>query len=148
SDARRMFETTQGIEAVVGRVGDSLAELTRLNEAIKGEAAENLRYCAGTIEELNGLENGLTLSSKSLSSGNGQVAETHKKLAQLVDKIGNSDIPTDDTPYLEAARAMRAKVTDVFEAAVASRTITLGELFSEDYAEIPGTNPKQYLAKF
>jgi methyl-accepting chemotaxis protein len=148
SDARGTHQSTQTIETAIGRVGASLTELTELNEAIKGEAAQNLRYCAGTIDELTGLEQGLTSSSASLGSANTQVAETHKKLAQLIDEIGNSSIPTDDTPYLEAARAMRARVVDAFETALAGKALTVDDLFSEDYSEIPGTNPKQYMAKF
>jgi methyl-accepting chemotaxis protein len=147
SDARGTHQSTQTIETAIGRVGESLAELSELNRAIKGEAAQNLRYCAGTIDELTILEQGLTSSSTSLSSANTEVAETHK-LAHLIDEISNSSIPTDDTPYLEAARAMRARVVDVFESALTRKALTVDELFSEDYTEIPGTNPKQYLAKF
>jgi methyl-accepting chemotaxis protein len=148
SDAHGTHQSTQTIETAIGRVGASLTELGGLNEAIKGEAAQNLKYCAATIDELTGLEQGLSSSSASLGSANTQVAETHKKLAQLIDEIGNSSIPTDDTPYLEAARAMRARVVDAFENALARKALTLDELFSEDYTEIPGTNPKQYMAKF
>jgi methyl-accepting chemotaxis protein len=148
SDARGTHQSTQTIETAIGRVGESLTELSELNEAIKGEAAQNLRYCAATIDELTGLEQGLTSSSASLSSANTQVAETHKKLAHLIDDIGNSSIPTDDTPYLEAARAMQARVVDVFENALARKALNVDDLFSEHYTEIPGTNPKQYMAKF
>ncbi|HEV7880476.1 methyl-accepting chemotaxis protein [Bradyrhizobium sp.] len=147
-DARGTHQSTQSIETAIGRVGENLAELSELNQAIKGEAAQNLKYCAGTIDELTGLEQGLTSSSTSLSSANTQVAETHKKLAHLIDEIANSSIPTDDTPYLEAARAMRARVVDAFENALARKALMLDELFSEDYTEIPGTNPKQYMARF
>src|SRR5258707_1115556 len=88
SDPRGTHQSTQTIETAIGRVGESLTELSELNEAIKGEAAQNLRYCAATIDELTGLEQGLSLSSASLSTANTQVAETHKKLAQLIDNIG------------------------------------------------------------
>jgi methyl-accepting chemotaxis protein len=37
---------------------------------------------------------------------------------------------------------------DAFETALASKALKVDELFSEDYSEIPGTNPKQYMAKF
>jgi methyl-accepting chemotaxis protein len=148
ADARGTHQSTQTIDTAIRRVGASLTELSGLNEAIKGEAAQNLKYCAGTIDELTGLEQGLTSSSASLGSANTQLAETHKKLAHLIDEIGNSSIPTDDTPYLEAARALRARVVDAFENALASKALNIDELFSEDYTEIPGTNPKQYLAKF
>jgi methyl-accepting chemotaxis protein len=148
SDAHGTHQSTQTIETAIGRLGENLIELSALNQAIKGEAAQNLRYCAATIDELTGLEQGLTSSSASLGSADAQVAETHKKLAHLIDENGNSSIPTDDTPYLEAARAMRARVVDVFENALARKALTVDELFSEDYTEIAGTNPKQYMAKF
>ena len=148
SDAYGTHQSTQTIETAIGRVGASLIRLTELNEAIKGEAAHNLKYCAATIDQLTGLEGGLSSSSASLGAANRQVAETHSKLAQLIDQIGNSSIPTDDTPYLEAARAMRARVVDVFENALATGALTADELFSEDYTEIPDTDPRQYMAKF
>jgi len=148
SDARGTSESTHTIEAAISRVAESLAQLTDLNETIKGEAAENLKCCSGTIDELIVLEQGLTVSSKSLGSASAQIVTTHEKLAHMVDDIGHSSIPTDDTPYLEATRAMRARITDEFEKAVASRTLTMDQLFSEEYTEIPGTNPKQYNAKF
>ncbi|HEU0082967.1 MAG TPA: methyl-accepting chemotaxis protein, partial [Bradyrhizobium sp.] len=148
SDAHGTHQSTQTIETAIGRVGSSLSRLTELNEAIKGEAAHNLTTCAATIDQLTGLQHGLSSSSASLGAANRQVAETHSKLAHLIDEIGNSRIPTDDTAYLEAARAMRARVVDVFENALAARALTVDELFSEDYSEIPDTNPKQYMAKF
>ena len=148
SDAHEMKQSTRMIENAIARIGESLTGLTGLNEAIKAEAAQNLKYCAATIDELTSLEQGLSCSSASLGAANSQVAETHSKLAHLIDEIGNSSIPTDDTPYLEAARAMRARVVDLFENAVAANALTADELFSEDYTEIPGTNPKQYRAKF
>ena len=121
TDARGAFESTQTIETAVGSVGKSLAELAELNQAIKGEAAENLKYCAATVEELGGLEKGVTASSANLGAANLQVAGTLEKMARLIDEIGNSDIPTDDTPYLEASRAMRARLVDVLENAVATK---------------------------
>jgi methyl-accepting chemotaxis protein len=148
SDARGTSESTQTIETAIGRVADSLAQLTDLNETIKGEAAENLKYCSGTIDELVALEQGLTVSSKSLGLASAQIVVTNEKIARMIDDIGNSSIPTDDTPYLEASRAMRARVVDEFEKAIASKALTMDQLFSEEYTVIPGTNPKQYNAKF
>ena len=109
SDARGTHQSTQSIETAIGRLGASLTELSELNQPSRARPRKisNMRR---DIDELTGLEQGLTSSSTSLSSANTQVAETHKKLAQLIDEIGNSSIPTDDTPYLEAARAMRARV--------------------------------------
>jgi methyl-accepting chemotaxis protein len=148
SDAHGTHHSTLAMEIAIDRVGESLTELTGHNEAIKAEAAQNLKYCAATTDELTALEQGLSSSSASLGAANSQVAQTHSKLAHLIDEIGNSSILTDDTPYIEAARAMRARVVDVFEKALATKALTADELFSEHYTEIPGTNPKQYMAKF
>jgi methyl-accepting chemotaxis protein len=148
ADARGTSETTQTIETAIGRVAESLAQLTDLNATIKAEAAGNIKYCSGTIDGLVELERGLTVSSTSLGSASGQIVATNEKLALMVDDIGNSSIPTDDTPYLEAVRALRARVVEEFEKAIASKTLTMDQLFSEEYTEIPGTNPKQYRAKF
>jgi methyl-accepting chemotaxis protein len=148
SDARGTYKSALIIENAIGRVGGSLTELTELNKAIKAEATENLKYCVATIDELTGLEQGVASSSKNLSSADAQVTGTLDKLARLIDEIGTSSVPTDDTPYLEASSAMRTRILEVFERALASKALTREELFSEDYAAIPGTNPTQYIAKF
>jgi methyl-accepting chemotaxis protein len=148
ADARGTHETTATIEQKIGQVGQNLAELTELNRAVKTAAQENLKYCSSTLDEVSSMESGVTASSKNLGAANTQVTATLDKLARLVDEIGNSDVPTDDTPYLEAACAMRTQIVDVFEHAIASKAISQGDLFSEQYTEIPGTNPKQYQAKF
>jgi methyl-accepting chemotaxis protein len=148
SDARGTYQSALNIENAIGRVGESLTELFELNKGIKAEATDNLKYCIATIEELTGLERGVGSSSKNVSSANAQVAGTLDKLARLIDEIGTSSVPTDDTPYLEASNAMRTRILDVFERALASKALTIDDLFSEDYTEIPGTNPAQYTAKF
>jgi methyl-accepting chemotaxis protein len=148
ADARGTHETTATIEQKIGQVGQNLSELTELNRAVKTAAEENLKYCSSTLDEVSSMESGVTASSKNLGAANAQVTGTLDKLARLVDEIGNSDVLTDDTPYLEAARAMRAQLVEVLENAVAGNSISLENLFSEQYAEIPGTNPKQYQAKF
>jgi methyl-accepting chemotaxis protein len=148
ADAQGTHQSTLTMEIAIDRVGESLTELTGHNEVIKAEATQNLKYCAATFDELTALEQGLSSSSASLGTANSQVAETHSKLAHLIDEIGNSSILTEDTPYIEAAKAMRARVVDVFENGLATKALTSDELFSEDYTEIPDTNPKQYMAKF
>jgi methyl-accepting chemotaxis protein len=148
SDARETYQSALSIENAIGRVGGSLAELFELNKGIKAEASENLQHCVATINELTGLERGVGSSSKNLSSANAQVTGTLDKLARLINEIGTSSVPTDDTPYLEASNAMRTRILDVFDRALASKALTIDELFSEDYREIPGTNPTQYTAKF
>jgi methyl-accepting chemotaxis protein len=148
ADARGTSETTQTIETAIDRVAASLSRLTEFNATIKAEAAGNLKYCSGTIDGLIELETGLTVSSNSLGSASGQIVATNEKLARMVDDIGNSSILTDDTPYLEASRALRARIVEEFEKAIASKTLTMDQLFSEEYTVIPGTNPKQYTTKF
>jgi len=39
-------------------------------------------------------------------------------------------------------------LTGIFETAVASRAITIDDMFDTDYVEIPGTNPVQHRTRF
>src|SRR4051794_12861983 len=66
SDAHGTHQSTQTIETAIGRVGTSLSRLNELNEAIKQEAANNLCFCAATMDQLTGLEQGLSSSSANL----------------------------------------------------------------------------------
>src|SRR5205814_430134 len=67
-DARGTHEGTATIEQKMHQVGQNLADLTELNRAVKTAAADNLKYCTSTLEELGVLEQGVTASSTNLGS--------------------------------------------------------------------------------
>jgi methyl-accepting chemotaxis protein len=67
---------------------------------------------------------------------------------QMIEAVADCGIETDDTPYIQAAQHAAGEIAALLEGAVASGTITVAELFDEDYRPIPNTDPPQYTTRF
>ena len=76
------------------------------------------------------------------ASGLLQVSET------LIELIAGSGHETVDTPFIHLATETAAEIARQFEAAIDQGTITLNDLFDEDYRDIEGTDPQQQMTKF
>jgi methyl-accepting chemotaxis protein len=66
--------------------------------------------------------------------------------AELAEKIEDKlwSIHDENTEFVTRAMEAGTALTRMFEDAVASGAITAGDMFDEDYVEIPGTNPLQH----
>jgi methyl-accepting chemotaxis protein len=66
--------------------------------------------------------------------------------ADLAEKIEDKlwSIHDENTEFVTRAMEAGTALTRMFEDAVASGAITAGDMFDEDYVEIPGTNPLQH----
>jgi methyl-accepting chemotaxis protein len=148
ADAKATRKGTQIVAAAVDRVAQNLSTLTELNIAIASTTHENLEQCSGVIRELDELERGVVTSSKNLRSADQQFAGLLDKLSRLVNEIAVSRVLTEDTPYVQAAKAMGQKVLSTFEGSLANGEVSEEALFDEIYLEVPNSNPKQFIAKF
>jgi methyl-accepting chemotaxis protein len=148
TNARATRVGTATIEAAFDRLGQSLGQLTEVSGTIAAAARRNLGQCTNVIAELDAVETGVAGSVKNLKSADQQVAHLQESIGTTIDEIGTSRVRTDDTPYVEAAKRLAAEATATLEEAVRAGEILLDQLFDENYVEIPGSNPKQYLTKF
>jgi methyl-accepting chemotaxis protein len=71
-----------------------------------------------------------------------QVSET------LVAATAAAGLETVDTPFIRRAQADAARVSALFEAAIARGDISEADLFDTNYVPIPGTNPQQVMTKY
>ena len=66
----------------------------------------------------------------------------------LIAMIAESGVATSDAPLIRLVAETARRISEAFEAAVARGEITLAQLMDENYREIPGTNPKQYMTDY
>jgi len=62
--------------------------------------------------------------------------------------IAESGMETPDSPLVALAQATAAEISALFERALADNSISMADLFDENYVPIPGTNPQQVMTKF
>jgi methyl-accepting chemotaxis protein len=62
--------------------------------------------------------------------------------------IADSGVETTDAPLIRTAIETAKRISVAFETAIERGDIRLEQLMDENYREIPGTNPKQYLTDY
>jgi methyl-accepting chemotaxis protein len=138
----------QQIQTIIARVQNGF---TRVGEEIDGvarAATSNLAHCDQVIEELTNLAKGVDLSSMELKHADDRVAKLLETSEGLIAMIADSGVETSDAPLIRAVIATAKQISQLFEAAIERGEITLNQLMDENYREIPGTNPKQYMTDY
>ena len=62
--------------------------------------------------------------------------------------IADSGVETSDAPLIRVVVETARRITETFEQAIARGEIMLMQLMDENYREIPGTHPKQYMTDY
>ena len=100
------------------------------------------------IDELGNLAKGVDLSSIDLKHADDRVARLLDLSENLIELIADSGVETSDAPLIRVVVNTAKQISAAFEAAIERGDIRLDQLMDENYREIPGTNPKQYLTAY
>jgi len=148
-EARGTAERTTGALATVdASLARSLGEASTLSQGVETVAAFS-QIVNDKVElfssSLASLGQGVEASGQDLTAAAAGLEDLMARTNQLVQLSARTGVATNDSPYAEIAVALAKEVSRRFETAVDNGAIALEELFCEEYAPIPGTNPPQYL---
>jgi methyl-accepting chemotaxis protein len=146
--AKSAGEGAERIQHVIGRVQAGFTSVGREIDGVAKAATSNLAHCDTVIDELGQLARGVDLSSNDLKRADERVARLLDVSEGLIALIADSGVETSDAPLIHAVLGAAKQISDAFEAAIARGEIGLDQLMDENYREIPGTNPKQYLTSY
>jgi methyl-accepting chemotaxis protein len=146
--AKNAGNGAQQIRSIIARVQDGFSKVGQEIDGVAKAATSNLAHCDTVIDELGNLATGVDLSSTDLKQADDRVAKLLEQCEGLIGLIADSGIETSDAPLVRVVVETARRVSDAFEAAIASGQIRLEQLMDENYREIPGTNPKQYLTDY
>ncbi|MBX9711314.1 MAG: methyl-accepting chemotaxis protein [Xanthobacteraceae bacterium] len=146
--AKHAGEGANQIQSVIDRVHDGFSSVGRDIDAIANAAGSNLNQCDIVLAELSELAKGVDLSSTDLKRADDRVEGLLGVSEALIKTIAESDIETADTPLIKAVVATAKTIAQAFEQAIVHGEITERQLFDQNYREIPGTDPKQYLTDY
>src|SRR6185295_4178381 len=139
---------TTRVETVVVNSNHAFEMMGREIDAIARTAADNLQRCDSTLSDIHAAAEGVTLSSQNLETADRRVQGLLSLSETLIEFIADSGIETRDTPLIRAAMETAKRISAEFEAAIRRGEITEAQLFDENYREIRGTNPQQYLTNY
>ncbi len=133
---------------VMERVEGSFASVGREIDAIARAASENLEDCDGMLAELGDLAEGVDHASANLKQADTRVHGLLDLSEMMIKCIAESDVETVDTPLIRVVMETADRIAREFEGAIERREITAERLFDENYRQIPGTDPPQYLTNY
>jgi methyl-accepting chemotaxis protein len=146
--AKNAGEGAQQIQGIIVRVQEGFAAVGREIDGVTKAATSNLGHCDMVIDELDNLAKGVDLSSTDLKNADDRVAKLLDLSEGLIELIATSGVETSDAPLIRVVIDTARQISAAFENAVGRGDIRLEQLMDENYREIPGTNPKQYLTDY
>jgi methyl-accepting chemotaxis protein len=138
----------QQISGIIRRVQQGFASVGAEIDSVARAATSNLGHCDTVIAELSELTKGVDLSSRDLKSADERVAKLLETSESLIAMIAESGVETSDAPLVRVVVDTARRISTEFEAAIDRGEVTLNQLMDENYREIRGTDPKQYLTDY
>jgi len=149
--SQRAMNAGQGaeqIKGIIARVQDGFTAVSKETDGVTKAATSNLAHCDMVISELGELANGVDLSSTDLKLADDRVAKLLDLSENLIELIADSGVETADAPLIRTVIETAKTISTAFESAISRGEIKLEQLMDENYREIPGTDPKQYLTNY
>jgi methyl-accepting chemotaxis protein len=146
--AKSAGEGARQIQQIIVRVQDGFTGVGQEIDSVAQAATSNLAQCDMVIDELGILAKGVDLSSTDLKQADDRVARLLDHSEALIELIADSGVETSDAPLIRVVIETARRISDAFETALERGDIRLDQLMDQNYREIPGTNPKQYLTDY
>lgn len=102
----------------------------------------------GINEQIGQMENDVRLAKQELGAAFRRSESVLTVSERLMEMIASSGIHTLDTPYIELVQRLAGEIATALEGAMRERSITIEQLFDEQYQPIAGTLPQQHATKF
>jgi methyl-accepting chemotaxis protein len=131
-----------------GAFHTALAEVRRGVGDIIGAARRSRDTCASLDGQMGGIVAEMGRCAGALGAAMKRSEHFLGVSEHLIELVAQCGIETEDTPYIEGARAAAAQIAQLLEDALRSGAVSQGDLFDEVYRPIPNTNPPQHLTRF
>lgn len=148
AQARESLSRLTEAEAAVGTLTSRAGEGRQLAGTIAAEAGQMRDAIADFAPTFDALMSTIEQQGQTVNEARSRVSALIQRSEGMVQGLVESGGANADQPLIDAVKERAARISALFEDAVARRQITLADLFDSSYREIPGTNPAQKMASF
>ncbi|OJX81224.1 methyl-accepting chemotaxis protein [Magnetospirillum sp. 64-120] len=134
-------DTVEGFEQVLNTVADKVAE-------ISAASAESHQQCEDVVDYVDTFTVSLETTGNDLKDADERINMLLRKSEELMGFISDQGYETPNQVFIEAARGTAARISTLFEEAVANGRMTMADLFDDNYQKIANSNPEQFTTKF
>ncbi len=138
ADIAEIFETVE----------NNLRQISTEITAMAGDADGNLAQCDRVSAELDSLKSSVAETDTNISLADAKATGLLQVSETLIELIAGSGHETVDTPFIRLATEKAAEISRLLEDAVDEGTISIDDLFDENYVDIEGTDPPQQMTRF
>lgn len=131
-----------------GAVHQALDELVQGVGRINAAAARSQEMCGGLDRRMGEIERDMLGTNATLSSTMQRTEAFLRVSERLIEVTAACGIETADSRFIGAAQDAAGRISALLAQAVQEGRTTMDELFDEQYAAIPGTEPQQHLTRF
>ena len=135
-------------EAPQGAFHRALAEVQGGVGSISAAAVQSRAICDGLNEQMAAIDREMQRSSQTLGSATSRSEAFLKVSENMIEVVADCGIDTDDTPYIRGVQEAASQISKLLEDALRTNTITVADLFDENYQAMAGTNPAQHTTRF
>lgn len=146
--SRAATQRFAAIKATVVDLGKIVARVDEQTDGIATSSNQMHRSIVAAQQEM--------AASASATRANGDALRTARQRLEgletdcnlILDKLASSGMRIDDTPYIEKAIAVAARIMAVVDDGIGRGTVAMHDVFDFDYRPVPGSNPQQHLTRF
>ena len=144
----RDIRVQEGVEPKEGSFHHALADVQKGVSSINAAADESRSICAELNQRMSIVEGEIQQTGRSLDNALVRSESFLKVSENLIDLVSHCGIETEDTPYINAAQEAAGQISKLLDDSVRTQTISMADLFDEQYRAIPNTNPQQHATRF
>ncbi|HEV8311618.1 MAG TPA: methyl-accepting chemotaxis protein [Burkholderiaceae bacterium] len=144
----REIQTRAGAGQEQGGFHKALAEVETSVAAIGEAAVASRRISDGLNGRMSEIESEMHATGRALDTAMKRSEAFLKVSEHMIEAVAACGIETDDTPYIRASQEAAQQVSTLLEDALRTGTISMADLFDEQYRSIPNTNPQQHTTRF
>ncbi|OYQ32652.1 chemotaxis protein [Niveispirillum lacus] len=137
------------------RIGDVMTLLDKAMAEVDNQqdhidrSARTIASSIGAVESgIDGLAGDVKDSAGSLSVAGDRLNKLLATSERLIGHSAELDVETVDTLYIRTVRDLAGRISAAFEKAVADGTVTVADLFDDNYQPVRGTEPVQHRTRF
>ena len=135
-------------EAPQGAFHRALAEVQGGVGSISAAAVQSRSICDGLNEQMTAIDREMQRSSQTLGNATARSEAFLKVSENMIEVVADCGIDTDDTPYIRGVQEAASQISRLLEDALRTHTVTVADLFDENYQAMAGTNPAQHTTRF
>ncbi len=146
--AAAVAESTDAIAAVMEAVGAAMNQVDAEAQHISTDATAIDNGVSSIDGRLADMSTGVLQTSARLKNARQGILHVRDLGESLIGTTAEMGVESVDSPYIRAAQETGAKIAAAFEAGLASGQISEADLFDENYRQVSGSNPPQFLTRF